>query len=386
MALQSPYPPLGKPAAGYMGNATPVNVSLMAWIGLCSAGAITNPAFNLIDQQWGMNIPGVGFLPRMAIQDWSAGTVWLLPVNLKWTGTAWTWFNTFYVDTQGKYSYFGNQENGSTGTQYIISSGGPLQPPTSTVEGHLFADLSGLLAIGVGVNVFWNGRYYSCAVSLTQFTPYNNQKPVAKSGAVFPYAAPESGIVTAGTTPIQPYQSLNNASYYTPSGGILRSPFVVQLGEITYTGTTPTGFLGNGQFYFASVPFFGVSGQEVNLLSAATAADYATTIGSQSGPSAVYDDVTGQMVYPPGNNFALVATPNAFGASGYCTWPIFIQASTPWLTTVATWVPVGTFYDMLYPTGWYDSSIGGYRLSPTSYSTVKLGSDTLYIWCLLIRR
>lgn len=375
MSAISPYPPFGLPAAGFLGNATPVNVSLPVWIGLCSAGAITNP---------GWVYPVNPFEPQLItpiIQDWGTGTIWLWPVNLKWTGSAWTFFNTFYVDTKGKYSYFGNQENGSTGTQRIISSFEPLQPPTTSVQGHLFADLPDLLAIGIGVNVNWNGSFYACAVSLTQFTPYNNQAPIAKSGAVFPVAPPQSGIVTAGTTPVPPYQTLNNSGV---NGGT-RTPFVVQLGKITYTGPTPTGFFGNGQFYFSSQPFFIGMSRAVNLLSVATADDYATAIGSQSGPSAVANDRAGQGPYPPANSLALVETPNPFGASGYCVWPCFIlQSLFPQITTVANWVPVGKFggSGALYPCGWFDATTDTEVIGPTSYAQVKLGGNNLYVWCL----
>lgn len=458
MSLQSPYPPFNLPTQGYVGppGVGPVNGNLFMYLGICSAGAITNPAFSLC-------YPQTGILNLQTVTDWGTGTYWLFPVSLHWTGTAWCGFTTLYVDVGGKLN---------SGGQYIVGFDGQIivpQPPATAVQGHLFADLPDLLAIGVGINITWNGSFYACGVSLTQFVPYNNQKPIAKSGIVFPYAAPNSGIVSAGTTPTPPYQTINNASNQLVPPN--RSPLVIMMSGSTqfYTWTTP-------QYYFATLEEYTNnlgSSFIPKLTGPASAGDYPTEIGAQKGPSAlsvggsyvdtsafwdnfyvfvdVYGTTVGGFQYasyvkivgaypanPPGltfpdsgyhfnssyglpvqyyNGYPILSiggtitninlpflgtgvaalpigagsTPSAYGGNfPYFTWApepsIFELGFAPYLTTVASWVPVGTINQYgnpaLYPKGFLNPQSGNWILSPTSYCSVKLGKNNLYVWCL----
>lgn len=163
-------------------NNAPVDPAYSYWpgntaglvIGFCSPGAAV---------AW----PADGSQPSNP-QDWQGGTLWqLIGPPLHWTSNCWTGYTVLYVDDNG------TVQSGSTGRQVF----GPWN------KGYIFKDLPQVRTLGIGYNVYWNGQFFSCSLSFTDFGNYGKYSGIkGRSGAVYP-----NMFGPASKTPVVPWYS-----------------------------------------------------------------------------------------------------------------------------------------------------------------------------------
>lgn len=352
-----------------LGSAGPITGGVgIITVGICSAGAITNPAWNQsptdflgnYTQVWPLAngnryVAGIGGSYFMGA-DWGSGTLWLFNIPTHWTGTCWTGLSSFIVDTMGHYSAYPYQltlpgavfsgTSRGTSTPSCLSQSTLLPSP----NGHLFADLPDVLHLAIGVNVSGGANgFLACGISLTEFQQYNRSPKLASSGAVFPIGrnvgtfpngsyvngAPPTMIIPVGRAPSPPVQTMVNCSTWAtqpnidpfPGLATARSPFVVQLSSANAATQAAIAQLFGSPYFYAD--YETIAPQPPNysnwaitaITTPAKISDKNYLVGSQLGPPAytvypnpIYGPPSGSPPYyqPIPGLSSVVPFPNGF--------------------------------------------------------------------------
>lgn len=213
--------------------------------------------------------------------NWKTGTAWLLDVPLHWTSTCWTGLVTLYVD----FANGGQVIAGSlAGRQSNIFS-----PSSAWPGGYIFQDHPDVVHLGVGVNLFWNGKFLQCGVSFTDWPlTGNRQKRGRTAGDLYPIQN-SGGVTSAPSTPQMPWMTvpLLNVSFHftgtyeTPLPNGSEQIWLVEANGGPFGGFNPS--VDSPGFYSVFVPFFGPA----QIIGGASGFPQ-QYLGQQQGPGSEY--------------------------------------------------------------------------------------------------